>query len=246
MNYVGIVTGAGSGIGMAVTKSLVAKGYRIYALDKNPDSILQFENMPNVVPLRCDVSKREDIDFFYSLFSENEESLDLLFNGVGWMKLGGILDVEEKDWDYGFLIHIKSVIQLIQGAIPYLLQSKNSVIINLSSVLGETREEKAVIYTVMKSALSNLTKCLAKELAPKQIRVNAILPGPIQTPFVTSFSSETKKVEGASKLVMKLARAPIGRTGKPEEIANLVAYLASTEASYITGSCISIDGGWSL
>ncbi|MCJ7983249.1 SDR family oxidoreductase [Priestia sp. OVL9] len=86
----------------------------------------------------------------------------------------------------------------------------------------------------------------SKGIGTKKIRVNAISPGPIQTSFVRSFSQETKKIQGASKLVMKLSHTPIGRTGKPEEVAKLVSYLASPQASFITGSCISIDGGWSI
>ncbi|WP_236735566.1 SDR family NAD(P)-dependent oxidoreductase [Bacillus mycoides] len=240
------MTGAGSGIGKATAIQLGSQGYRVYALDKDEKLIGNFGNMNNIIPIICDVLKEKDISNFFSHFSSQEKHLDLLFNGVGAMKLGGVLDTSEKDWDFGFHINLKSALVFSKRASNYLIESKNPSIINISSALGETYEDKSVIYTVMKSALITLTKCLAKELAPKKIRVNAISPGPIQTSFVRSFSQETKKIPGASKLVMKLSHTPIGRTGKAEEVAKLVSYLASPQASFITGSCISIDGGWSL
>ncbi|HFJ9441267.1 MULTISPECIES: SDR family NAD(P)-dependent oxidoreductase [Bacillus] len=243
---VAIVTGAGSGIGRATAIELVLQGYRVYALDKNEKLIVNNGDDNNIIPIICDVLNEKDISSFFSYFSSQEKHLDLLFNGVGAMKLGGVLDTSEEDWDFGFHINLKSALVFSKRASNFLLKSKNPSIINISSVLGETYEEKSAIYTVMKSALVTLTKCLAKELAPKKIRVNAISPGPIQTSFVRSFCQDTKKIPGASKLVMKLAQTPIGRTGKAEEVAKLVAYLASPQASFITGSCISIDGGWSL
>ncbi|MEH7200814.1 SDR family NAD(P)-dependent oxidoreductase [Priestia megaterium] len=243
---VAIVTGAGSGIGKATAVQLGSQNYRVYALDKDEKLIKDFEKIKNIIPIVCDVLKENDINNFFSQFSSKEKHLDLLFNGVGAMKLGGLLDTSEDDWDFGFHINLKSALVFSKRAYNHLVESENPSIINISSVLGETYEDKAAIYTVMKSALVTLTKCLAKELAPKKIRVNAISPGPIQTSFVRSFSQETKKIQGASKLVMKLSHTPIGRTGKPEEVAKLVSYLASPHASFITGSCISIDGGWSI
>ncbi|MBP2000459.1 NAD(P)-dependent dehydrogenase (short-subunit alcohol dehydrogenase family) [Paenibacillus shirakamiensis] len=250
MSKVAVVTGAASGIGLAVSIRLIEKGFRVYALDCNAEALQRNTENSNefqYVPMSCDVCKLEEVQLCFQRIAIHERHIDVLFNGVGWMKFGGLLDVEISEWNKAFSSNIMTAVHCIKEAVPLLKKSQNSPsIINLSSILGDIHEHRAMLYCLTKSMLTELTRCLAKELAPDRIRVNAILPGSVQTQFINTLVTDAKSVKGGPQMLMELSHVPLGRLGTTEDIASLVIYLASEQAEFLTGTCIPVDGGWSL
>lgn len=135
MSGVAIVTGAGSGIGFLVTQQLLKENYRVIALDKKQEALLQIQEKlkhPHLVSKLCDVTDQERVQAIFSEVGDQEGRIDVLFNGVGWMKIGGFLDLSEEDWDLSFQLNLKTVIYCVKSALPYMKYSDNPCIINLS------------------------------------------------------------------------------------------------------------------
>ncbi|RFA32957.1 hypothetical protein CAI16_16465 [Virgibacillus dokdonensis] len=247
MEKVAVVTGAGSGIGSAITKKLIGDGYVVLGIDrdaKNLHMIQEELNSPKLHTEVCDVTNKKDVQAVISSYGEKMQHIDVLFNGVGQMKLGAFSDLKEEDWDISYKSNIKTVLYCIKSSLRYLKKSNNPNIINLSSILSETYEHNAIAYTVTKAMLIPFTKALAKDLSKDGIRVNCILPGPIQTQLMNNLVREAKQKQGGKELLMRLSNTPMNRMGKKEEVADTVSFIVSTQ--FITGSLLSLDGGWSL
>ena len=171
------------------------------------------------------------------------ERIDILFNCAGYVYNGTILDCSAENWDFSFNLNVRSMFQTIKAVLPKMLAQQNGSIINMSSVVSSIKGvPNRFVYGVSKAAVIGLTKSVAADFVNQGIRCNTVCPGTVQSPSLEARLKATGDYETARKNF--IARQPMGRLGTPEEVASLVAYLASDEAAFNTGQCHVIDGGW--
>lgn len=241
---VALVTGASSGIGRAVALTLARNGAAVVVnYQRNArgaaEVVAEIQAMRrNAVAVRADVSQRVDVLRMVGETLDNFGSVDVLVNNAGSIvKLAPIEDCTDEVWDTVLAVNLKSVFLCTQAVIPYLKEQRRGRIINISSLAAQNGGRGGSLpYAAAKAAVNTLTKGLASELGEYQVTVNAIAPGIILTPFHDQFSRP-------DRLQDVINATPLRRAGAPEEVAELVAYLASDEAGFITGEIFGIDGG---
>jgi NAD(P)-dependent dehydrogenase (short-subunit alcohol dehydrogenase family) len=238
---VAVVTGGNSGIGLATAKRLQQEGARVAITGRSKKTLDEaVRTIGNgVLAIQADVAKLTDLDKLYTEVSQKLGKIDVLFVNAGVAKFGTLAETSESAFDEQFDINIKGAYFTIQKALP-LLNDGASIILN-TSVADSQGQVGTSAYSASKAALRSLARTAAAELAPRGIRVNTVAPGPIVTPIFgkTGLSQEAMD-EFAQQLV---AKVPMKRFGQPEEVAATVAFLASQDASYITGVEINVDGG---
>ena len=237
-----LLTAAGQGIGAATARAFAAEGAQVYATDLN-DQLLQklAAELPGIQTRKLDV---RDIQAVNALAAELG-AIDILFNCAGFVHQGTILDCNEADWDFSFDLNVKSMYRTTRAFLPAMLAAKKGSIINMSSGASSIKgAPNRFVYGTTKAAVIGLTKSLAADFIRQGIRVNAICPGTVESPSLEQRIAALGDVEKARKEFV--ARQPMGRLGKPEEIAALAVYLASDESSFTTGQIHIIDGGWTL
>lgn len=243
-----IVTGGASGIGKATAERFMAEGAKVAIFDvseKNGRSALAELRGKGYDPLLLtgDVTKSKDVKRMVKQAKDALGSIDVLFNNAGILVEGTIEEVTEEDWDRIIAVNVKGVFLMAKAVIPIMLKQKKGAIVNNASCSGLVGDRNAIAYNTSKGAVVLMTKCLALDYARKNIRVNCVCPGEIDTPM---FRQEAK----ARGLPVKEYRKqlseyhPIGRLGLPEEVASAVAFLASNEAEFIIGAAFSVDGGY--
>jgi len=238
---VAVVTGGNSGIGLATAKRLQEEGAKVAIAGRSrktlDDAVRSMGN--GVVAVQADVAKLTDVDKLYAEVSKKLGKIDVLFVNAGVAKFAPLAETTESLYDENFDINIKGAYFTIQKALPFLNDGA-SIILN-TSVAGSTGVEGASAYSATKAALRSLARTAAAELVGRGIRVNAVAPGPIVTPIL----GRTGLPKEAMDELMKefAAKVPMKRFGQPEEVAGAVAFLASQDASYITGVEINVDGG---
>jgi len=224
---VALITGGSSGIGKAIAKRFLNEGAKVVIFDMvKPDYDVDF--------YQVDVSNEEQIKKAF----EKIEDLDIVVNNAGIYFQASVEETSEEQLDKIIGVNFKGAYLISKYALPLIKKSKGNVI-NISSVVGIIPDPTSPAYCSTKAALIMLTKCMAREYGVKGVKVNAILPGPIDTPLLRRFLSSEESIQKYAVL------NPMGRIGKPEEIANVAAFLASDEASYVTGGIYSVDGGQS-
>ena len=225
---VAVVTGGNSGIGLATAKRLQEEGAKIAIFGRSRKTLDEaVEDIGNgVVAVQGDVAKLADLDKLYAEVSKKLGKIDVLFVNAGVAKFAPFAETSESTYDENFDINIKGAYFTIQKALP-LLNDGASIILN-TSVAGQTGNAGTSAYSATKAALRSLARTAAAELAGRGIRVNTVAPGPI------AFDEFAKAI---------IAQVPMKRFGQPEEVAGAVAFLASQDASYITGVEINVDGG---
>ena len=237
-----LITGSSRGIGAAIARRL-AKSYKIVInYNKSEDAALALldelrEVNPNVIAVKADVSKEDEVDSLFETINKNFGHVDILINNAGRSYVGLIQDMAFDKWQEIIATNLNSVFLASKKALGPMISQKSGVIINISSIWGSEGASLEVAYSASKGGINSFTKALAKELAPSNIRVNAIAPGVVLTDMMK---------EDFSKRELDLITEDIGmgRLADPKEIANLVEFLISNEASYITGSIIDINGGF--
>lgn len=237
-----LITGSSRGIGAAIARRL-AKSYKIVInYNKSEDAALALldelrEVNPNVIAVKADVSKEDEVDSLFETINKNFGHVDILINNAGRSYVGLIQDMAFDKWQEIIATNLNSVFLASKKALGPMISQKSGVIINISSIWGSEGASLEVAYSASKGGINSFTKALAKELAPSNIRVNAIAPGVVLTDMMK---------EDYSKRELDLITEDIGmgRLADPKEIANLVEFLISDEASYITGSLIDINGGF--
>jgi 2-keto-3-deoxy-L-fuconate dehydrogenase len=237
-----LLTAAGQGIGAATAIAFAAEGAEVYATDLN-DQLLQklVAELPGIQTRKLDV---RDIHAVNALSIELG-AIDILFNCAGFVHQGTILDCSEADWDFSFDLNVKSMYRTTRAFLPAMLAAKKGSIINMSSGASSIKgAPNRFVYGTTKAAVIGLTKALAADYIRQGIRVNAICPGTVESPSLEQRIAALGDVEKARKEF--IARQPLGRLGKPQEIAALAVYLASDESSFTTGQIHIIDGGWTL
>ena len=239
---VAVVTGGNSGIGLATAKRFQEEGARVAISGRSKKTLDEaVKTIGNgVVAIQSDVAKLSEIDKLFAEVSQKLGKIDVLFVNAGIAKFAPLADTPESLFDEHFDINIKGAYFTIQKALPYLNDGA-SIILN-TSVVDKKGTVAASAYSATKAALRNLARTAAAELVGRGIRVNAVAPGPIATPIFGRTGLPQEAIDQFAKDV--LTRVPMKRFGKPEEVAAAVAFLASQDASYITGVEINVDGGY--
>ncbi len=234
---VALVTGGNSGIGLATAKRFQEEGAKVAISGRNRKTLDEaVKSIGNgIVAVQADVSKLEDIDKLYAEVSKKLGKIDVLFVNAGVAKFAAFAETTESLFDENFDTNIKGAYFTIQKALPFL-NDGSSIILN-TSVAGSTGVEGASAYSATKAALRSLARTAAAELVGRGIRVNAVAPGPIVTPIFEKTGLPKEAFDGFAQKV------PMKRFGQPEEVAGAVAFLASKDASYITGVEVNVDGG---
>lgn len=235
-----IVTGGSRGIGAAIVKKLAKNNYNVVLNYNNSQESarkiqeeLKQENI-HVEILKADVSKREEVKELVDFTLKQFGNIDVLINNAGIDQIKPFTDITDEDWNRMIQINLNSVFYCTQEVLPTMINNKDGSIINISSIWGITGGSCEVHYSVTKAGIDGMTKALAKELGPSNIRVNSIAPGIINTEINKNFSKdELKEIE---------KEIPLGKIGKTEDIAKCVMWLI--EDNYTTGQIISPNGGW--
>jgi len=238
---VAVVTGGNSGIGFATAKRLQEEGARVAISGRSRKTLDEAMKTigDGVVAVQADVANLADLDKLYALVSEKLGRIDVLFVNAGVAKFAPLSETSESSYDEQFDINIKGAYFTIQKALP-LLNDGASIILN-TSVADSTGTAGTSAYAASKAALRSLARTAAAELAGRGIRVNTVAPGPIVTPIFGRTGLPQEAVDEFKKEIV--AKVPMKRFGQPEEVASAVAFLASQDASYITGVEINVDGG---
>jgi 2-keto-3-deoxy-L-fuconate dehydrogenase len=244
---VALVTAAGQGIGRAVAEAFVEEGASVFATDLD-DSKLQ--GLTRARCLKLDVRSEKDIHALAVSIRNEFGGLDVLANMAGYVLHGTVLDCREADWDFSFDLNVKSMHRIIQAFLPDMLNKGGGSIVNMSSVASSvTGLPNRYVYGATKAAVIGLTKGVAIDFIRQGIRCNAICPGTISSPSLRErIVAQAERTGNSLEAVEKdfIDRQPMGRLGTPQEVANLVVFLASDESSYITGHEHLVDGGLAL
>src|SRR5437899_2361549 len=236
-----LVTAAGQGIGRATALAFVREGARVIATDINPE---QLATLDGCSTYRLDVTDANAI----AALAQEVGTVDVLFNCAGFVHAGSILACEEKDWDVSFDLNVRSMYRMIRAFLPGMLAHGSGSIINMASIASSVRAvPNRFIYSTTKAAVIGLTKSVAADFVTSGVRCNAICPGTIESPSLkqrieAQARESCQDVDEVTRALM--ARQPMGRLGKPDEIAALAVYLASDESVFTTGAAHIIDGGW--
>ena len=243
-----VVTGGASGIGKATVERFLEEGAEVAVIDISEDSCRSFSKELEgkgfeALMIPGDVSRHEDVRRVVGLAVEGLGGIDVLFNNAGILVEGTVEQVSEEDWDRIMSINVKGVFLMCKEVVPLMLRRGKGAIVNNASCSGLVGDRNAIAYNTSKGAVVLMTKCLALDYAQKGIRVNCVCPGEIDTPmFRQEARSRNMPVEEYRKELSEVH--PIGRLGVPREVADTVLFLASDDASFVTGAAVSVDGGY--
>lgn len=251
---VAVITGGSIGIGLAVAHGLAAEGVHLALCARGEDRVMAAAKAISAqygveaTGFGVDVSKPEDIDHFVAAIEKKFGGADVLINNAGTGSEETILEAPDDRWQYYWDLHVMAAVRLSRALAPYMRKRGGGVILNNASICATQPLGYEPIYNVTKAALVMFSKCLANELIPYNIRVNAINPGLVMTPDwqkTAKLLTEGKDITWEEYLdQIAKDNAPIGRFASPEEVANLFVFLCSPRASYCVGSTYYIDGGW--
>jgi 3-oxoacyl-[acyl-carrier protein] reductase len=238
-----IVTGAGQGIGRSIALKLAQEGANVVIAEVNPDTgtrtVKEIEAQGRkALFISVDVANQKQVQAMVEQVLKAWKGIDILVNNAGFDRPGHLLKVKEEDWDAVLGVHLKGTLNCIQAVVPHMIEKGYGKIVNLSSVWGKRGAVSEISYSSAKAGIIGLTKSVARELGRYQINVNAILPGLILTPTIAKMAEKYQN--------MIVENTPLRRIGQPEEVANVVAFLVSDEASFVTGAMVEVSGGWNM
>ncbi|MCB9949043.1 MAG: SDR family oxidoreductase [Rhodospirillaceae bacterium] len=237
---VAVMTASGAGIGRAAAKAFATEGAAVWATDVDEAALASLaDEVPGIRTRRLDVTDAPGI----TALAEEVGTADVLFNCAGFVHNGTILDCTETDWDRSFDINVRSMYRMIRAFLPGMLAAGRGSIVNIASVASSvTGVPNRFVYGTTKAAVIGLTKGIVADFTGRGIRCNAICPGTVHSPSLEQRMADTGDRDTAFGAFV--ARQPMGRLGKPEEIAAIAVYLASDEAAFTTGATFVVDGGW--
>ncbi len=237
---VAIITGASSGIGRATALLFAKKGSKVIAVGRNEKELNALRDEVELKVQLADVREITQVEKLVTDTADSFGKIDVLVNAAGIIMNGSIEDTNLDDWDKMMNVNLRSVFFMMQKCVPHLAKTKGNIV-NVSSVAGTRAFPNVLAYCVSKAGIDQLTKCAALELAPKNIRVNAVNPGVVVSNLHKRGGMEDEKYKEFLENSKKTH--PIGRVGEATEIAELIYYLASKKAAWITGATYAIDGG---
>ena len=243
---VALCTASGAGIGRATALRMAAEGARVFATDIDEAALGDLGD--GVEARRLDVTDRAAITALVGEIEEEAGGVDVLFNCAGFVHAGTVLDATEEEWQRGLELNVTSMFRTIRAVLPGMVEREAGSIVNMSSVAGAmTGPPGRAIYSATKAAVAGLTRAVATDVVARGVRCNAICPGTVESPSLAQRMEDMAARNGTSVEEARasfVARQPMGRLGRPEEIAALACYLASDEAAFTTGALHVIDGGW--
>lgn len=241
---VALVTGAGQGIGRVTALRLAREGAAVGILDRNPETTSETVSIIKEIGARArglivDVSDTEAVAEQVQTLREEFGSVDVLVNNAGFDRPGAFLKIDPDDFKAVWGVHVLGAINCCHACGPLMIGQGDGRIVNVSSIYAKVGSKGESAYCSAKAGLIGFTKSLAREWGSKGVRVNAVLPGLTETPTIRDFMSPKFKE-------MMIAETPLGRAADPSEIASAIAFLASDDASFITGATLEVAGGWNL
>lgn len=252
-NRVALITASSKGLGKAVAWALAKEGAKLVicsrnkeVLEKTADDIFLGTGV-SVFPLAVDLSHADQIDWLIAETMDLFGRIDILVTNAGGPPPGNFMDMDEEKWMQAVQLTLMSVVRLCRAVIPSMQRNKYGRIITMTSVSAKQPLDNLLLSNTLRPAVIGLTKSLANELGRDNILVNAVCPGYIMTDRVSELMQSSAQKTGRdvdTLIAEKTALMPVGRIGQPEELANLVAFLASEKASYITGATLTADGGF--
>ena len=239
---VALITAAGQGIGRATAICFAHEGAKVWATDINEAALESLQKEESTIEIRLlDVRSRGAIE----AIAAETGPVDVLFNCAGYVHQGTVLDCAEEAWDFSFDLNVSSMYRTCRTYLPGMLAKGRGSIINMSSIVSSLKgAPNRFAYATTKAAVIGLTKAIAADFVTKGVRCNAICPGTVETPSLGERMASSG--DAAAARTNFIARQPMGRLGKPEEIASAALYLASEESAFTTGQTLIIDGGWSI
>jgi 2-keto-3-deoxy-L-fuconate dehydrogenase len=241
-NKTALITAAGQGIGRATAEAFIREGARVIATDINQE---QLATLTGCTTRKLDVTDAAAV----AALAKEIGKVDVLFNCAGFVHHGTILDCDEKAWDFSFDLNVRSMYRMMRAFLPGMLEQRSGSIINMASVASSIKgAPNRFVYGATKAAVIGMTKAVAADFVAKGVRCNAICPGTVESPSLRQRIDAQARNSGLSLAEVEaafVARQPLGRVGKTEEVAALALYLASDESAFTTGATHVIDGGWS-
>ena len=243
---VAIVTGAGTGIGRACALAMAREGARLALVGRREEKLRhlanEIGNSGSVMAVAADVSRQADIEDLIARTVERFGRINVLLNNAGVLHVGNAEQITEAQWDETFNINVRGLWLLSRAVLPHLRKAGGGSIVNMASVLGINGARNRASYAPSKGAVVLLTKCMAIDHGPQNIRVNAICPSFVETDLTAGVLSTAPDPQAVRR--ERIAVHPLGRLGEPEDIAELAVYLASDESSWVTGTAFPVDGGY--
>jgi NAD(P)-dependent dehydrogenase (short-subunit alcohol dehydrogenase family) len=243
-NKVALITGAGTGIGRAIALAYAREGAKLALVGRRRHvlEVVAKEAGGSPLVLNGDVSKQGDIDRILAATVAQFGTLHVLVNNAGILHIGTAEQITEAQWDETFNVNVRGLWLLSRSVLPYMRKAGGGSIVNVASVLGINAARNRAVYAASKGAVVLLTKSMAIDYGAENIRVNAICPSFVETDLTAEVLR--KAADPAAVLRERVAVHPIGRLGKPEDIAGLAVYLASDQAAWVTGTALPVDGGY--
>ena len=237
---IAIITGGGSGIGLATARAFCQEGAKVILFGRRKEKIQKAadELDGSAIAVQGDMTNNGDLDQLINETLHNFKGIDILVNNAGLFNGAPLHEISDSQWDEMMDINIRSVFQLTKRVLPVMMAQKNGSIIHISSILGIIAVPQVAAYNVSKGALNQFNRSIAVEYGSYGIRSNSICPGLIETDMTADLMKDENLMKEWSK------EYPIGRFGKPEDVANACLYLASDESSFVTGTVLPVDGGF--